>query len=106
MNKERKLHQFQNTKQKVLKKYPGAKHEFNPNAGYCIRQNGKNIISSKYKDLQYSKSIVDAYTNALVVEHWERIENRNNRGFALDIENSTVQDYIKPIGELENEIEW
>ena len=71
MNKEIRLHQFQNTKKKVLKKYPGAKHEFNPNGGYCIRQNGKN-----------------------------------NRGFALDIENSTVQDYVNPIGEVEDAIEW
>ena len=105
-SKELKIHKFEDNKKKVNKWHKGAKTSFNPNAGYCIKAEGKNIIPNKYKDLQYAESVIDAYHNAVIVEHWERIEKRNNRGFALDIENSTIQDYVLPIGELENETEW
>lgn len=107
MNRQEiKIHKFEDNKKKVQRWHKGAITSFNPKAGYCIKAEGKNIISSKYKDLQYAETIVDAYHNAVVVEHWERIEKRNNRGFALDIQNSTVQDYVLPIGELEDEAEW
>ena len=107
MNRQEiKIHKFEDNKKKVLKLHKGAKTSFNPNAGDCIKVEGKNIISDKYKDLQYADTVVDAYHNAVVVEHWERIEKRNNRGFALDIENSTIQDYVLPIGELSDEAEW
>lgn len=107
MNRQEiKIHKFEDNKKKVQRWHKGAITSFNPKAGYCIKAEGKNIISSKYKDLQYAETIADAYHNAVVVEHWERIEKRNNRGFALDIQNSTVQDYVLPIGELEDEAEW
>ena len=94
---------FERIKKEMLKKYPGATTHCSP-AGYYITANGANVIPNKYPSLQHSDSVYQAWKNLKVVEHWERIEARNTKGFAADIRNNTVQN--TPTGVAKEIYEW
>ena len=62
---------FDKMKYAIHTKFKGAKLN-ERNGRFYITQNGKNIISSEWPDLQVSESIFDAYKNAFTLEHWSR----------------------------------
>ena len=92
MTKEIKILKLRHLKAKLQKKFPGAYTACSSEGLYYVAdKEGRNIIGEKYRDLAFTDEPFDAWTNLATVEYWNRIEERNNRGFAYDIEHSTVQ---------------
>ena len=92
MTKELKILKLRHLKSKLRKKFPGAHTACNREGLYYVADNeGRNIIGDKYNALALTEEPYSAWTNLETVEYWNRIEARNNRGFAYDIEHSTVQ---------------
>ena len=71
VNVERKQQEFNKMKKAVKRKYKGCKLKLD-NGKYSLQQNGKNVISSEWNDLQFADSVYDAYKQAFICEHWDR----------------------------------
>jgi len=91
-SKEYRMFKFRELKTVLTKRYPGCKTVGTAN-GFAVQSaSGKSLIPHKYPSLQSAKDVFTAWKNLFVVDHWEKIEKRNNRGFAADINNSTADD--------------
>lgn len=88
---EVKQYRFKKLKKKLQKKFPGAKTSKSQDGRYYVSQKGVNLIGSKYPDLMFSPDVFTAWSNLETVEHWNRIEERNNRGFQEDINSISIQ---------------
>jgi len=85
---------FKHLKRQVLKIYPDATTRHNTDGSFSVLNRGENPITDRYPDLQTAPSVNEAWNNLKTVEHWQRIEDRNNRGFIVDKSNLKVEDYI------------
>jgi len=85
---------FRHLKRQVLKIYPDAKTRHNPDGSFSVLNQGENPITDRYPDLQTASTVNAAWNNLKTVEYWQRIEDRNNRGFIVDKANLKVEDYI------------
>ena len=95
---EVKQYRFKKLKKKIRRKFPEAKTSKSQDGRYYVSQNGVNLIGSKYPDLMTSSDVYTAWTNLETIEHWNRIEERNSKGFQFDInqisiQNATESDY-------------
>jgi hypothetical protein len=91
-SREYRIFKFRELKSVLTKRYPGCK-TIATNGGFAVQsESGKSLIPHKYPSLQSAKDVFTAWKNLFVVDHWEKIEKRNNRGFAADINNSTAAD--------------
>lgn len=92
---------FLSLKRQVLKVYPSATTVKNTDGTYSVLDSGINPIDDRYPDLQSATSISTAWHNLKTIEHWQRIQDRNNRGFIIDKANISIEDYIveQPITE-------
>lgn len=91
-SREYRIFKFRELKSVLTKRYPGCK-TIATNGGFAVQsESGKSLIPHKYPSLQSAKDVFTAWKNLFVVDHWEKIEKRNNRGFAADINNSTTAD--------------
>jgi len=88
---EVKQYRFKKLKKKLQKKFPGAKTSKSQDGRYYVSQEGVNLIGSKYPDLMSSSDVYTAWTNLETIEHWNRIEERNSKGFQMDINQISIQ---------------
>jgi len=86
---------FRHLKREVLKIYPDAKTNHNADGSFSVLDTGVNPIDDRYPDLQTASTIHEAWHNVKTVEYWQRIEDRNNKGFAADKANIQVNDFIE-----------
>jgi len=76
-SKEAFMSKFTRTKKRLIKRFPGAELESTPSGELYIGQFGRNIIGEEYPDLATAKTAWEAWRNLDTVEHWNRINNRN-----------------------------
>jgi hypothetical protein len=91
MDIERKADQYVGARRRMEKLHPGAKVSAHENAGYFIENAaGKNIMDPRYPELAYADTVMDAYINLDIVNHWKKIEDRNSWKFRNDAKNVCV----------------
>jgi len=89
-SKEAFMSKFARTKKRLIKRFPGAALESTPSGEFYIGQFSRNIIGEEYPDLATAKTAWEAWRNLDTVEHWNRINNRNQRKLKKSLDHIVV----------------
>ena len=103
MNREQKYVHFRKLKSQIQKKYKTAK-TVSRNGKFCVEHEGKNLIQN-YPSLAMADNVYDAWKNASIVLHWDKIDTRNSRTLRKDLSAVTVIDEVKKAADKDRTID-
>jgi|TARA_R100000231_G_C5276370_1_gene150243 hypothetical protein len=103
MNREQKYVHFRKLKSQIQKKYKTAK-TVSRNGKFCVEHEGRNLIQN-YPSLAMADSVYDAWKNASIVLHWDKIDTRNSRTLRNDLSAVTVIDEVKKAADKDRTID-
>jgi len=85
MNIERRQREFDKMKSSVKSKYKNAMIRVSEISGYSVVNDGKNVVSSEWPDLQFGDTVYDAWKNAYITNHWTNQANKR-----IDVVKNTI----------------
>ena len=103
MNREQKYVHFRKLKSQIQKKYKTAK-TVSRNGKFCVEHEGRNLIQN-YPSLAMADSVYDAWKNASIVLHWDKIDTRNSRTLKNDLSAVTVLDEVQKSADQDRTID-
>ena len=90
---EKRMATFPGIKWEVLKKYKEAKIISKANNKFVVEDGFGKAIIANYPELAVCDNVYDAWKNVLIVDHWNKIEKRNNKIFQKDLSRIKIDKY-------------